>query len=84
MSTEEIREGVLRALGEIAPEADLDALQPDVPLRDQLDIDSMDFLNLAVGIGEELHVDIAESAYDELQTLDDIVRYVAARNGASV
>ena len=82
MSADEIRQGVLRVLGEIAPEADLAALRQDVPLRDQLDIDSMDFLNLAIGIGEELETDIPESAYDELQSVDEIVAFVAVRDDA--
>lgn len=48
MTKEEIRASVLRVLGEIAPEADLTRLKPDVSFRDQLDIDSMDFLNFVI------------------------------------
>lgn len=48
MTKDEIRASVLRVLGEIAPEADLTRLKPDVSFRDQLDIDSMDFLNFVI------------------------------------
>ena len=79
MTSDEIRQTVLRIMGEIAPEADLDRIRPDVDLRDQLDIDSMDFLNFVIGVHEQLQVDIPESDYEQLVTLDDIVNYVAER-----
>lgn len=50
----EIRATVLRLLGEIAPEADLTALKSDINFRDQLDIDSMDFLNFVISIHKGL------------------------------
>lgn len=70
MTKEEIRSTVLRILGEIAPEADLNKLKPDVSFRDQLDIDSMDFLNFVIALDEELHVSIPESDYAKLSSLD--------------
>ena len=79
MTADEIRAAVLRALSEVAPEADPATLRPDVNLRDQLDIDSMDFLNLVIAIHEELQVDIPEADYARLQTVDDFVDYLAAR-----
>ena len=78
MSPDEIRAAVLRALTEVAPEADPATLRPDVGLRDQLDIDSMDFLNFVIAIHEELQVDIPEADYGRLQTLDDLVDYLGA------
>jgi acyl carrier protein len=73
MTKEEIRSTVLRILGEIAPEADLNQLKPDVSFRDQLDIDSMDFLNFVIALDEELHVSIPESEYAKLSSLDNCV-----------
>jgi len=73
MTKEEIRATVLRILGEIAPEADLNQLKPDVSFRDQLDIDSMDFLNFVIALDEELHVSIRESEYAKLSSLDNCV-----------
>lgn len=52
------------------PEAALTRLKPDVSFRDQLDIDSMDFLNSVIALDEELDVRIRESDYPKLSTLD--------------
>lgn len=79
MNASEIRATLLRLLGEIAPEADLAVIQPDESLRDQLDIDSMDFLNFMLAIDKELHIDIPESSYAQLETLDGCVAYVQAQ-----
>ncbi|HUL01749.1 MAG TPA: acyl carrier protein [Gemmatimonadales bacterium] len=70
---------MLRILGTIAPEADLAHLKPDVPFRDQLDVDSMDLLNFFIAIDKELHVDIPEVDYSKVATLDGCVAYVNAR-----
>ena len=79
MKPADIRAIVLRVLGQIAPEADLAGLKPNVALRDQLDIDSMDFLNFLIAVDKELHVDIPERDYARLMTLDACVGYLAAR-----
>jgi acyl carrier protein len=79
MTPDEIRETLFRVLGEIAPEADPAILKPDVDLRDQLDIDSMDFLNFVIGINEELGVEIPEADYPQLVTLDGFVDYLDSR-----
>lgn len=83
MSDEEIRAIVLRLLGEIAPEADMAAIRPAKRLRDQLDIDSMDALNFLIAVDAELGIDIPESDYPKLTTLDNIVAYLAAARAAS-
>ena len=75
----EVRAAVLRALGDIAPEADFASLKPDVPLRDQLDLDSMDILNLVTALHAALGVEIPEADYPRLTTLDACVEYLDAR-----
>jgi acyl carrier protein len=79
MTQDEIRATVLRILGEIAPEADLTRLKPDVSFRDQLDIDSMDFLNFVIALDEELDVRIPESDYPKLSSLDACVELFSSR-----
>jgi acyl carrier protein len=79
LTTDEIAATVLRMLGEIAPEADLTRIKPDVSFRDQLDIDSMDFLNFVIALHEALHVEIPEADYPKLATLNGCVEYLAAR-----
>jgi acyl carrier protein len=75
---DEIRATVLRVLGDIAPEADLERITPAVSFRDQLDLDSMDTLNFVIGLPHALGVDIPESDYPKLATLDGCVEHLAA------
>jgi acyl carrier protein len=72
----QIKTVVLQTLGSIAPEAELSQLKPDVPLRDQIDVDSMDFLNFVIGLHKGLNVEIPESEYPELSTLNGCVDYL--------
>jgi acyl carrier protein len=81
VTRDEARAAVVRILGDIAPEMDPATLAFDVDLRDQLDIDSMDFLTFVIAVHEQTGVDIPERDYPKLATLDQIVDYVAA--GAS-
>jgi acyl carrier protein len=70
---------VIQCLGEIAPEADLALLRADTPLRDQLDIDSMDFLNFVIGLDRSLGVAVPESEYGRIATLEGCVDYLAKK-----
>jgi len=81
MTRDEVRAVVLRALGEIAPEADLSAIKPDVGFRDQLDLDSMDVLNFIVAVHAALGIEVPESDYPKLATLESAVEYLMARGG---
>ena len=76
MTSDEIRETVLRMLCEVAPEADPARIRGDIDLRDQLDIDSMDLLNFVIAMHEQLHVDIPENEYGRLGTVDLLVEYI--------
>ena len=78
MTKEKIRATVLRVLGDIAPEADPASLKPDVDLREQLDLDSMDILNFVVGLHAALGVEIPEADYPKLATLDGCLDYLTA------
>ncbi|MDX1888333.1 acyl carrier protein [Mycolicibacterium sp. 050158] len=71
-----IRDEVMSVLTAIAPEVEPDELRDDALLRDQVDLDSMDWLRFLVGIHERLEVDIPEADYRKLCTLADVVRYV--------
>jgi acyl carrier protein len=79
MTDEPVRATILRILGDVAPDADLSQLRGDAQMRDALDIDSMDFLNVVVAVAEVLHVEIPERDYGHLATLDTMVEYVRAR-----
>jgi acyl carrier protein len=83
MTDEEILERLRRILQELAPEADVGGLDPEVRVRDQLDIDSMDLLNFVIAVDEQLGVDIPERDYAKLRTLNDMVRYLSASLGGA-
>ncbi|MEK6481835.1 phosphopantetheine-binding protein [Catalinimonas sp. 4WD22] len=72
-----MKEKILQLLKKTAPEADLSSLDPKANLREELDIDSIDWLNLIVAIDEELGIDIPESDYDQLSSLDDLLQYLS-------
>ena len=79
MDEQALREIVLATLCRIAPEVVAGELQSHVPLRDQVDLDSMDWLNFLVALHGRLGVDIPEADYRKLVTLDDLCAYLAAR-----
>jgi acyl carrier protein len=75
----EIREVVLRALNNIAPEVDLDAIDQAKSLRNQIDIDSVDFLNFVIGLHKELGIEIPDADVPKLGTLSGCVAYLQSR-----
>jgi acyl carrier protein len=79
MTEAELRKTVLDTLGDIAPEADLATLAPGKDFREELDIDSMDFLNFVIALHEKLGIDIPEAEYPRLVTLDGAVAYLCAK-----
>jgi acyl carrier protein len=79
MTADEITQVVAEALSRIAPEANPVTIVPDVNFRDQLDLDSMDFLNFVLALHERLGVDIPEADYPHLSTLDGAVAYLASK-----
>lgn len=83
MTRDEIKRAILDALASVAPEGNYDHLKADRPLRDQLDIDSYDFLNVVIALHETLGVDIPEADYQKLATVNGAVEYLAVRIGAA-
>jgi acyl carrier protein len=72
-----IRAAIFEALGSVAPEADPASIDPERPLRDQVDLDSMDFLNLIIRLSELLGVSVPEKDYARLNGIDAAVEYLA-------
>jgi len=79
MSPDELRAAIIGELKRIAPEIEEGELSPTRPLRDQVDLDSMDWLNFLVALHERLKVELPESDYTRLGTIDQIVAYVAGK-----
>ena len=76
MNEQELRAVVIVTLKTIAPEVEEGDLRPDRPLRNQVDLDSMDWLNFLIGLHEKLKVDIPEADYAKLVTLGDVLDYL--------
>ena len=82
MDSSQIRNTAVSILGTIAPEIDPQQIDASRPLREQVDLDSMDWLNFLVALHQQFKVEIPESDYARLVTLDDVVNYLSARIGA--
>ena len=81
MKDEALRKAIFGTLHRIAPEIAPGDLEPGTPLRDQVDLDSMDWLNFLLGLHAKLGVDIPEADYMKLVTLDDLFAYLKAKSG---
>lgn len=77
MTPDEIRTVLLEEIGNIAPEADVSMIRPDADLREELDIDSISFLNLIIALGHRLGINVPEKDYAQLRTLNSAVAYLA-------
>jgi len=78
-SESEMRDLVVELLSHVAPETDANGIDPDVSIQDQLDIDSIDFLNFIMAVHEKTGIDVPERDYTKVATLNDCVRYLAAK-----
>ena len=76
MNADDIREVVLDILAGIAPDEDLSALKDDVPLREQLELDSMDFLDIVMELRKRHRIQIPEEDYKQLASLASTVAYL--------
>lgn len=76
MNEERAREVLVGSLGEIAPEVDAAAIDPDLPLAEQLELDSMDFLNLIVAVAARTGIEVPERDYPQLETLSGAIAYL--------
>lgn len=79
MTVEEIRDAILDIIQDIDDEADLAILDPDDALRDQLDLDSMDFLDIVMELRKRYQIQIPEEDYPQLATLNSCVNYLVPR-----
>ncbi len=76
MSPAEIKEVILDILGAIAPDEDLSDLKDEVPLREQLELDSMDFLDIVMELRKRHRIQIPEDDYVNLASMDSTVTYL--------
>ena len=79
MTEDEIRSLIIAELGNVAPETDAATIDPDADLREELDIDSLDFLNFIAALHKKTGVNVPELDYPKLLTLNKAVAYLAGR-----
>ena len=79
MNAQDARTLIVAELGNIAPEADYETLDPKADLREALDIDSLDFLNFVTALHKKTGVNVPESDYRKLLTLDGAVAYLVEK-----
>lgn len=75
----ELLNEIVALLQTIAPEIEAEALAPGRPLRQQIDLDSMDWLNFLIGLHQHFKIDIPEADYAQLISLSDVADYVSAK-----
>lgn len=79
MTDADLTRAITDELRKVAPETDPAALAGDRPIRESLDLDSFDFLNVLIGLGKTLGVAVPEADYGQLATLDGMVQYFRRR-----
>jgi len=82
MSRDEVRKALVDSILSVAPEANFEDVRPDRPVREQLDIDSFDFLTILENLHEKIGVNVPESDYGKMITLDGSVDYLVRRLAA--
>lgn len=79
MTEEEVKQIVLDIIAEIAPDEDTTDIKPDVRLREQLDLDSMDFLDIVMELRKQHGIEVPEEDYPKLATLDSCAEYLTPK-----
>jgi len=82
MTNEECKKIVLEIIADIAPDEDLSDVKPEVRLRDQLDLDSMDFLDIVMELRKQHGIEVPEADYPQLASLDSCAEYLTPKFNA--
>ena len=82
MTKDECKKAVLAIIADIAPDEDLSNLKPDVRLRDQLQLDSMDFLDIVMELRKRHGIEVPEADYGQLASLDSCAEYLTPKFNA--
>ena len=79
MTSEETKQAVVDIIADVAPDEDLTNIKPDVRLRDQLELDSMDFLDIVMELRKRHNIEVPEADYPELASLDSCAAYLTPK-----
>jgi acyl carrier protein len=80
LQPDELRDVLRRSLAGIAPEADLDQVPDDAELTEELELDSMDLLNLMTAVYERTGIEVPERDYPQVATVEGWIAYLGARS----
>jgi acyl carrier protein len=76
MTRDDVRNAVIGILTDIAPDEDFDELKDEEKLRDQFDLDSMDFLDIVMELRKRYNIEVPESDYENLVTMTSCIDYL--------
>jgi acyl carrier protein len=79
MTNDQVKQAIVQIISVIAPDEDLSHLKSDVALREQLDLDSMDFLDIVMELRKRYKVEVPEAEYGQLASLDSCVAYLTPK-----
>jgi acyl carrier protein len=79
MNKDKVKQIVLDIISEIAPDEDLSDVKPEIRLRDQLDLDSMDFLDIVMELRKQHGIDVPEAEYRQLESLGQLWKLSSAQ-----
>ena len=79
MTKEQIKDTILGIIAQIIPDEDLSNLKGDIPIREQVELDSMDFLDIIMELRKRYGIEVPESDYVQLATLDGSAVYLEPR-----
>ncbi len=79
MTKEQIKATVLEIIAQIIPDEDLSNLKGNIPIREQVELDSMDFLDIVMELRKRYGIEVPENDYVQLATLDGSVAYLEPR-----
>lgn len=82
MTYEETKQAVIDIIADVAPDEDLTNIKPDVRLRDQLELDSMDFLDIVMELRKRHNIEVPEADYPQLASLDSCAAYLTPKFAA--
>ena len=82
MTKDETKQVVLEIIADIAPDEDISNLKPEVRLRDQMQLDSMDFLDIVMELRKRHNIEVPEADYPQLASLDSCAEYLTPKFAA--
>ena len=82
MTEDQVKQIVIDIIAEIAPDEDTTNIKPEIKLREQLDLDSMDFLDIVMELRKQHNIEVPEADYPELASLDSCAAYLTPKFNA--